>query len=226
MDKTKWPQSWKDQYNQELRNRQIQLRIGKSKLAFQDAENFPQIWSLQISEENIFPLIAYGFPLHRILAHLLQRFIKPFGHDELNLSTRYLNQTQNICPAYYSDRERAIVILNKFRNNEEWEKLFHWLSFFPEEGYHPHMHLMLGIIFLDKFISKTDQVIWLKESIHHLKAAENWVESENTKKALSAIQALACYLDKDFDKAMGYLGVRKKKTFEEEFAELMDKLAA
>jgi hypothetical protein len=226
MEKSKWPQAWKDQYNEVIRQRKLSDRLQQEKQAKLDAREFPQLWHLHLSEDNVFPLIAYDFPLHRVLTNLLQRFIKPGAEHELRLSSRYLINTRKVCPAYYSDRERAVVILNRFQNNQEWEELFHWVSFFSERGYYPHMHFMLGVIFLDKYLHQTHQDIWLKQSIHHLRKVENWVEREDSRKALSSVQALAFYLNRDFDRALGYLGVRKQKTFEEDFAELMDRLAA
>lgn len=219
MDKTKWPQEWKDQYNKVIRER-------RKAAALRDAREFPTLWQYQLSEDTVFPLIAYRFPLHRVLERLLQKFIKNQQSCELLLSSRYLYETNKIHPGYYSDRERAVVILNRFDNNQKWEELFYWLSFFSERGHHPHMHLMLGILFLDKYLNSTHQEIWLTQSIHHLRRVENWVEREDSQKALNAIQALAHYLNRDFDRAMGYLGIRKQKTFEEDFAELMDKMAA
>ncbi len=226
MDKTKWPQAWKDQYNEELRRRRISSDAKLARREIIDRSLFPQLWKYQITEDSVFPLIAYGFPLHRVLKTLLQRFIKHEQVDDLILSSQYLYNTEKICPAYYSDRERSVVILNRFNNNNKWEELFNWISFFSERGHHPHMHLMLGIMFLNKYLHCTHQDVWLKQSIHHLLRVENWVEREDTRKALSSVQALAHYLNRDFDKAMGYLGIGKKKTFEEDFAELIDKLAA
>jgi hypothetical protein len=84
---------------------------------------------------------------------------------------------------------------------------------------------MLGIIFLDQYLSKTHQDIWLIEAIHHLGRAEPWLEREDSQQALAALQALAFYLNRDFEKALGFLGARKKKTFEENFTELIQKVA-
>ncbi len=162
MDKTKWPQAWKDQYNEVIRLRRMHAEIQKAKDAKIDESLYPQLWRYELSEDTVFPLIAYRFPLHRVLSSVMQRFIKHCQVDELTLSSRYLQNTEKIFPAYYSDRERAVVILNRFKNNEKWEELFNWLSFFSERGHHPHMHLMLGVLFLNKYLHCTHQEIWLK----------------------------------------------------------------
>lgn len=226
MDKTKWPQALKDQYNEEIRQRRMRASIQNAKDNILHAHEFPQIWNLNLSEETVFPFIAYEFPLHRVLENLLQRFIPTGMERELRLGEKYLRNTRNAIPAYFSDRERATVILNRFQNNDEWEELFHWISFFSARGNHPHMHLMLGIIFLDKYLRHSKHEVWLQQSIHHLKKVENWVEREDSRKALAAVQALGFYLNRDFNRALGYLGVRQKKTFEEDFAELIDRVAA
>lgn len=226
MDTSKWPQAWKDQYNEQIRLRKLAAKIKELRLEQRDEKEFPQLWNFNLSEETVFALIAFDFPLHRVIMNLLQRFVRPGLEHELRLSSRYLCNTEKICPAYYSDRERAVVILNRFQSSNEWETLFRWMSCFSERGYHPHMHLMLGILFLNKYLSHMHQDIWLIEAIHHLRRAEAWVKNPDCQKALSAVQALAWYLRRDFEKALSYLGVRQKKTFEEEFSDLIDKMAA
>lgn len=226
MDKSKWPQSWKDQYNEQIRLRKIAAKLKAIREELRDAREFPQIWQFNLNEETVFSLIAYDFKLHRTLNLLLQRFISPGLEDELRLSSSYLFNTEKIFPAYYSDRERAVVMLNRFKASKDMEELFKWVSFFTHQGYHPYLHLLLGVLFLDRYLSQLNQKIWLQEAIQHLRRVGNWVRNHDCQKALSAVQALAWYLNQDFEKASGCLKLKENESFEKEFAELIQKMAA
>lgn len=226
MDKSKWPKEWKDQYNRELRRRRRYEEFRKQQEERQNRREFPELWKMDLSEESVFSFIAYTYPLHRVLKNLLQKFVGPCDGKGLLLSERYLSKTSKLCPAAYSDRERSVVILNRFKANEDWEKLFGWLGFYTDHGSHPEMHFMLGVMYLDRFLKEMDQTIWLEQSIIQFERMGEWSDREDFLKAMDALRAFAHYMNRDFSGALGDLEKKRTEKFGEAFTELINKLAA
>lgn len=181
-------------------NSKKQLNYRRNK---EEAELFPKVWHKSLGDEEVFSFVTYCLPMSEIIYEILSRYIDENKKFELRLSSRYLNKTKNIFPGFYSDRERIIVLLNRFkRDDRNWDELFYWIGFLSKKKGHPYMHFFLGILFLDQYIQKMDQEIWIQKSISQLSKALRHIKHTECRKALGALLAFAHYLDNDFDTSM------------------------
>jgi hypothetical protein len=226
-NRNEWPREWKDQYNKVLRAR----KSAKSKVSWVDQKReeslFPQIWQMELNDEAFFSYLAYSFPLDEVLSKLLQKFIGPKKKDFLKLSWSYLEATQKVTPVYYSERERIVVLLNRFKSpDRDWDQLFNWLSFSAPGTQHPYAHLFLGVLFLDHYLRHLDQEAWLIKATSHLKLVERTLELEECIHASRALLAFSFYLKREYASSLSFLDDRQENGFDEEFRGLIQKQAS
>ena len=224
MDKSKWPKAWKDQYNNVIQRRRALFKAKEKRDEYKDRSSFPQIWKRECDEESLFSFIGYNFPLQDVLSKLLQKYISIDKKENLRLSNSYLFHTKKIFPGYYSEKERIIVILNRFKNTEDFEELDYWLDFQSKTTKHPFKNLLLGVLFLNEYLLNLSEDIWLNRAIFQLEKVRQIIKQENTILTLNALLAFSYYMSNEFDKSVISLGTRKQK-FDIDFMDLIKKAA-
>ena len=221
MDKSNWPKSWKAQYNSVI-NRRRALSVVKTKREEIIEEiTFPQIWKKEISEEAIFSFVGYNFRLERNLAKLIQSYVAPDTKELLRLSENYLNRTDSVFPGYYSDRERVIVILNRFRESKSIDGLCKWIEFSSSEGNQGYNHFLLGVLNLNEFLVSLCEGNLLSNAIIHLSRARDGFQEERSLEAIRAVLAFAHYMNNDFNKSLKILTPLRENPLEKNFYELI-----
>lgn len=212
----------KAQYIAVLKEKQAEARLKRKK----EEELFPQVWNLNLCEESVFSFIAHDMPMEKVLEKLVRKFIGPEKAVDLKLSWRYLFNTHKNFPGYFSDREKTVVIFNRFRTQDrDWSQLFYWVSFLSEEKDHPYTHLLLSVMFLDQYINHLHQEIWLEQSLKHLHMIETAFSLPESKRAIEALLAFGYYMQRDFNRSLLYISANKEEDFEHEFEGLIKKLA-
>ncbi len=169
----------------------------------EEAELFPKVWNKTLEDEEVFSFIAHSLPLSEVIYEILARYVDDSKRFELSLSSRYLNNTRKIFPGYYSDKERTVVLLNRFKNEKRnWSELFYWVGFLSERKRHPHVHFLLGVLFLDQYINNLGQNIWIEKSISQLIKSQKHITHPECQKALRALLAFAHYMNQDYETSM------------------------
>ena len=224
MDKSTWPKAWKDQYNNVIQRRRELSKAREKRDVYKDRSSFPNIWKRECDEESVFSFIGYNFPLQDVLSKLLQNYISIDKKENLRLSNSYLFHTKKIFPGYYSDRERIIVILNRFQNSEDFEELDYWLEFQYPKTSHPSANLLMGVLFLNEYLLNLKEDVWLHRAIFQLENVRPIIKQENTILTLNALLAFSYYMSNEFDKSVIYLEPQREK-FGIEFTNLIKKSA-
>ena len=224
MDKSNWPKSWKDQYNNVIKRRRALLRVQEKRDEFIDRSSFPKIWERECDEESVFSYIGYNFPLQDVLSKLIQKFIPIDKKENLTLSKSYLFHTKKIFPGYYSDRERTVVLYNRFQENVDYIKLGKWLEFQSDDSNQPFTNLLLGVLFLNEYLLNLNDEIWLHRAIFQLEKVKAKIFHKNSRLTLNAVLAFSYYMSNEFDKSVTYLEPRKEK-FGDDFKELIKRVA-
>ncbi len=225
MEKSHWPQAWKDEYNTEIRKRKSEKLTITGRERLKDQIYFPRINKMKIDEESIYAMLAYCFPLNPVISRILQRFISNTHMKELILSPRYLFSTQKMCPKYYSDRERIVAIMNRYRVQGNIYEFINLVQFQSDKSTFHYIHLLIGIIFLNHYIdgsSYKDECLLI--SIRHLEKANRNFEREDSKLTTKSLIAFAYYLFRDFERAGTYLNPTNNN-LENDFLELIKKVA-
>lgn len=218
MNKSEWPQTWKDQYNSELAKR---LR----KKRFQEEWRCPDIWKFSLTEENVFALLGHCFPFNHVIKKIICRFYKKTDSKQLLVSRRYLYETRKAFPAYYSDRERIVVQLNKYLMTGDLEQFVHWLPFY-EEGKSAHLiNLMIGVFFLDRYLENLEKESLLKIALVHLERGQASYRSPEAHLAFTSLIAFGYYMNKDFEHSLEYLDHAELNEFHRDFDQLVRKVA-
>jgi hypothetical protein len=224
MDKSKWPKAWKDQYNNVIQRRRALFKAQEKRDEYKDRSSFPQIWKRECDEESIFSFIAYNFPMQDVLSKLLQQYISIDKKENLRLSGSYIFHTKKIFPGYYSDRERIIVILNRFKDSEDLEGLDYWLEFQSPKKSHPYANLLMGVLFLNEYLLNLSEDVWLHRAIFQLEKVKPTLKNENASQTINALLAFSYYMSNEFDKSVTYLEPQREK-FGINFTNLIKKSA-
>ncbi len=218
MDKTKWPQYMKDQYNSVIRRRK---RIA----AVADEIHCPKLHEKEISEETVFGFLAYGCKFHHVINKIFQKYISENHGSTLQVSNVYLYFTRKIFPGYYSDRERMVAMLNRYKQNENFEDFLSWTDYFSSSRYGQYIHLMIGVFILDIYLQNLKNFQRLNLAIIHLEKAQKSFKLEGSKLAFNTLLAFCYYLREDFDSSVRLLNVNEEKRFHQDFVELIRKAA-
>lgn len=218
MDKSKWPQAWKDQYNAV-----ITARLRKQRQ--QDEWRCPEIWKFTLNEKNVFAMLGHCLPLNLVLKKIITRFYKRADSRQLLVSSRYLFEARNVFPAYYSDRERLVVQLNKFQQNQRIDDLLHWLPFYEDRSKLHLIHLTLGVLILNEYLSRLDEERLLVSALHHLEQAKSQYETPEGHLAFTSLIAFGHYMHQDFEGSLLYLDRIETNEFHQKFDELIRKVA-
>lgn len=94
-------------------------------------------------------MLGHCFPFNRTIKRILGRFYHPNTCKELLVSSRYLYESRRVFHAYYSDRERIIVQLNRYLERGDIEQFIKWLPFYEQKSHLHLIHLIIGVFFLD-----------------------------------------------------------------------------
>jgi hypothetical protein len=223
MDKSNWPKSWKDQYNSVIQRRRMTALVRAKRAEITDAKEFPSIWRFNVTEETIFAFVAYNFPLESTLKKLIQSYITYEKEDEIRLSSRYLFNTEKIFPGYYSDRERLVVLFNRFKDTRQMSELQKWIDHSDREEDSGYIHLLFGILLLNEFLVNLKAEETLLSAIHHLSEALSTTRESSPLKALNAVLAFAHYMNRDFESSIRTLRPSAEKDLEIQFADLIKK---
>lgn len=222
MDKSKWTQKMKDQFNEEIRKRALhKFRTDKMR----DEWLSPQIWKMPLTEANVFGMLAYTFPFNHVILKILQRFYKKMGAKKLLLSSRYLFESHKIFPGYYSDRERIVVMLNRYRSNGNIEEFVKWLPFNQDQSFSHLIHLMIGVFFLDQYLSQLNNQKLLTIAISHMEKGKGKFKSVEAHLAFSSLIAFGHYMNKEFENSMEYLDHQDTDELQDKFGSLLKKVA-
>ena len=224
MDKSKWPKAWKDQYNNVIQRRRALFKAKEKRDEYKDRSSFPQIWKRECDEESLFSFIGYNFPLQDVLSKILKKYISIDKKENLLLSNSYLFHTKKIFPGYYSERERIVVILNRFQDSEDFTGLAKWLEFQSKATKHPFTNLLMGVLFLNEYLLNLSEDIWLHRAIFQLENVRPIIKQENTILTLNALLAFSYYMSNEFHKSVTYLEPQREK-FGIEFTNLIKKSA-
>lgn len=225
MDKSRWSQAWKDQYNNEIMKRKRMKTAREAKDRVLDQIYFPEINRMKVFEESIFAMLAYRFPLNPVISRNKQRFISDEHLKELILSPRYLNDNKKTYPRYYSERERIVVIINRFCGSGNINEFIIWIQFQTDKSTFHYIHLMIGVIFLDHYLDRPfrrDESLDI--SIRYLEKASFNFSSEESKLTINSLLAFGHYMNREFVKSAAYLKI-KNTEFEVGFMELINKVA-
>ena len=225
MEKFRWAQIWKDQYNSEIRKRNTKKSARDAKDHILDQIYFPEINRMKVFEGSIFAMLAYRFPLNPVISRIIQRFISDEHLKELILSPRYLHDNKKTYPRYYSERERIVVIMNRFCVSGNINEFISWIQFQTDKSTFHYIHLMIGVNFLDHYLDRPfrrDESLDI--SIRYLEKASLNFSSEESKLTINSLLAFGHYMNRDFVKSAGYLKI-KNSEFEVGFMELINKVA-
>ncbi len=194
MDKSKWPQLMKDQYNEEIRKR---IRL-KERRSYRENSRFKQF---KVTEESVFIMLAHEISFTPSLQRLLLRFFPESDSSELCQGGNSLTRARNIFPGYYSDRERIVVMLNQYRISGDFQEFVDWLPFYEERESKKMLHLLLGIFLLDEYLLHLNNSNILELSIVHLERAQCTFQTMQANLAYSSLLAFAYYMDQNFEKS-------------------------
>lgn len=219
MDKSKWPQAWKDHYNFVITQRARKKRID-------DEWTCPEIWKFSLTEENVFALLGHCFPFNHVIKKIIGRFYNKCDSKNLLVSRRYLYETRKTFPAYYSDRERIVVQLNKYLMTGDLEQFVQWLPFYSEQKCSHLIHLMIGVFFLDRYLENLENESLLKISLTHLERGQTSFRSTEAHLAFTSLIAFGHYMNQDFDHSLEYLDRSDINDFHRNFDGLIRKVAA
>lgn len=179
----------KDQYNTEIRKRNV-LKARKSRV--EDIKNerlFSEIWKYPVEEDNIFSMFAHDFSLHPTLNRVLLKFYPKKLCDEVILGS----QRNSLFPGYYSDRERIVVMLGRYRASGNLEDFINWIPYYEEREAIQLLHLSLGIIGLNECLSFSDTDL-LKISIFYLEKSRSELSSDDATLAHSALMSFSHHM--------------------------------
>ncbi len=183
-----------------------------SKEARLEEMHFPRLWRREISEESVFALISYHMPLRPVLIKLMQKFIDEEKKNELLLSLHFQGRTRGVFPGYYSDKEKTLLLMNQFLDErKKWEGPLRWISNLDERREHPFVHLILGVALLDQYLLRLHQEIWLKEGLKHLKIALDYMERDESRKAIKALLSFGYYMKEEYEASAQFLGTEALK---------------
>lgn len=219
--KQDWPQYMKDQYNLEIRRRRNIKKI-------LDDRYCPQIWTLPLNETTVFSTLAYVFKFNYVIERILQKFFGPEDRKRLLLSEKYLQLSRHIFPGYYSDRERIIVMLNRYQLTGDLEGFVKWLPFHKDKGNFHLVNLMLGLFFLDQYLNNLRREELLSISLSHLVKGQSRFKTIEAKLAFNTLIAFARYMNQDFQGSKLHIvnELNEDQEFQEKFLQLVDKEAA
>lgn len=210
--KQDWPRWMKEQYNEEIRRRRA---IKEKRERFLDEQFTPQIWRMPLNETNVFSMLAYIFPFNMVIKKILQKFFRMEDRRNLKLSSSYLQVTQNIFPGYYSDRERIIVMLNRYRVTGDLENFVKWLPFHSDKTSVHLIHLMVGLFFLDQYLNNLSKDEFLIISLSHFQKGQRNFQTIEARLAFHTLIAFAHYMNRDFQ--VSRLRIVEDLTDDEEF---------
>lgn len=220
MEKKHWPQAWKDQYNREIDKRNVKAYRRES----EDNGLFPRIWEFPVTEETVFSLLAYLFPFNHLIVRILREAIPSDFKGELLLRRKVY--CKNLFPGYYSDHERLVIVMNRYREDHDVEDVINWLGYYgKEETPSRYWNLIIGLIFLDLYLKDLRQGNLLTRAIKHLGMVDAWVENEDSKYATGSLLAFCYYMNQDFDESLICLKTSEPLAFHHNFGNLIKKIA-
>lgn len=211
----------KDQYNAEIRRRR------RVKEALDERYN-PCLWQMPLTETNVFSMLAYVFPFNGVIQKILQKYFRREDRRKLMVSSYYLHATQRINPAYYSDRERMIVMLNRYRVTGDLDSFIRWLPFHEDRGSAHLIHMMIGVFFLDHYILNLHRTEVLLIALDHLQRGRKRFVTAEAHLAFNSLIAFAHYMNHEFSVSRTFVAneLKNDEEFQERFLELIDKEAA
>jgi hypothetical protein len=219
MDKSNWPQAWKDQYNFVITQRARMKRIN-------DEWKCPKIWKFSLTEENVFALLGHCFPFNHVIKNIICRFYQKCNSKSLLVSSKYLYEARKTLPSYYSDRERIVVQLNKYLITGNLDQFVQWLPFYSEKKCSHLIHLMIGVFFLDRYLENLENDSLLKISITHLERGKSSFSTAEAHLVFTSLIAFAHYMNREFEHSLKYLDRSEINEFHRDFGGLIRKVAA
>ena len=211
----------KNQYNQEIRRRyavqQAQSRI--------ETLSNPKLSEIPLTEENVFGMLAHFFPVNHLIIRILKQSVSPVQVKSLLLSWGQVFKLQTVFPAYYTDREKIILLLNHYRFHRDVDKLLEFLYYSEEETQNCYWRLIIGLIFLDLYLDNLHSEYLLERSIYQLGEVDKMVHREDSRKAVGALLAFCYYMQKDFEKSSMCLKTEQPERFHDRFEDLLRKVA-
>lgn len=219
--KSNWPQIWKDQYNYEIQRRKavLQSRYRADEIAH------PKLWDMELTEENFFSYLVLFFPANHLIIRILRQSVSQTEVKNLLLSWGQVYQLQAVYPAYYSDREKIILLLNHYRFKRDIDKIVELIHFFEEDSQSCYWKLFIGLIFLDLYLNNLEAENLLDSSISHLGDVDRLVKREESQKAAGALLAFCYYMKKEFQKSSLCLKTTNPEKFHDRFEDLIRKVA-
>lgn len=197
----------------------------KQKSNYLKEREFPHIWKAKWDLDQLLSMILKDISLHRALSRVILESFRPLKSNSctLNLSQKYLHNTKNILPSYYSDRERIIVIINRYNSESFDENLIYWSNFFCKKDSSTEIQLVLGILLLDHSLKKDLNREKIKDSISYIESANSRRQPIKYKHLNSAILAFAYYLIDDLEKSLKTTEALNNILFFQRFAKLIAK---
>lgn len=216
-----WPEWKKQQFNSQIRKKRERNRLKDDRL-------HPEIWKRELNENSLFSMLAHMVPINSTIKKVLVRYYPRVESKGLLLSAIYLKATYDIFPAYYSDRERLIVMLNRARHLDDLDQLVEWSDYHNNEFGGHYLHLMIGIYYLDRFVNDLSSKYCLKMALHNLLMAKKDFKTQEAHLAFNGLLALAHYLNQDFEESSNVvkLNLSSDHEFQERFLKLIEKEAA
>lgn len=223
MNKHNWPQHFKDQYNEVIRKRRMLQVVKSAKERLIDERLCPSMWKMPINEQTVFSMLAYSFPFNHVILQILRKFFDLSGQTQLLVSSKYLYYSQNVFPGYYSDREKIVMILNRYRSSGDLQDFVKWLPFYADKSSGHLLHLMIGVFYLDQYLTNLKKINYLYISLDHLSKGQKDFENLESRLAFNGLIAFAHYMNQQFEISEDYLQKENEGEFQRKFLRLIKK---
>jgi hypothetical protein len=207
MNKSQWSHAKKKQYNSEVSRLAQRDRSEEYKHRILDRVVNPNLAFRDLTEETYFAALADNFPLHRVLRKILNRYIESETGKELRATSKYLYVTRNIFPGYYSDKERIIALLNRYRSKVNLFEVIEWSEFQTDPETFHYIHFLVGLIAFDNYLEfyeegRSTKPHCLEVAIHHLQKAKSGFRHSSAVLATNGVLAFAHYMNQDFSASL------------------------
>lgn len=189
---------------------------------FLDLRRYPEIWRLTVSEETVFSMLTHDFEFCPVIRKILEKSYPSKSQTRLLLSAKYLDTTRRIFPGYYSDRERIVVMLNRYLLSRNIREFIKWLPYFEDRKSAHIVRLMIGVFYLDRYLDNLYDKNLLSLTIMHLQKAFRGFKTQEGKTACGGLIAFAHYMNNEFQDSMSVLHDEDSE-FNEKFLTLLKK---
>jgi hypothetical protein len=189
---------------------------------FHERRLYPAIWALPINPESILGLTYQVLPEYSVLSRLMRSYVKKEEGSSLLLCLGYVHRTKRVPLGYFSERERLVVTLNRYRYFRDPEDLMKGAQMEDQStSWTPLWHMVNGLVLLHEFTRSLSAAGELKKAIAHLSIADREIGHPALRQVLAAVLSFSHYMNKDFDQSFKSLRLVQDEALERKFESLM-----